>query len=148
MIKALKIGLTRWKKLWHSKSCMLVRFIDVIKKYVEKCHAKSPNICNTLLIRSQDRNQIAPWMLWLEQKKVEKRCYYFRLKLGFALRRKVSKIQHEFMKSSFLPKYEPNIVRISALFSATLQGRNPYKIWFIFWEKRWIHKFILKFTDL
>ena len=29
---------------------------------------------------------------------------------------KVSKSQNEFMKSSFLPKYEPNIVRISALF--------------------------------
>ena len=28
---------------------------------------------------------------------------------------KVSKFQNEFMKSLFLPKYEPNIVRISAL---------------------------------
>ena len=28
---------------------------------------------------------------------------------------KVSKFQNELMKSSFLPKYEPNIVRISAL---------------------------------
>jgi hypothetical protein len=28
---------------------------------------------------------------------------------------KVSKFQNEFMKSSFLSKYEPNIVRISAL---------------------------------
>ena len=28
---------------------------------------------------------------------------------------KVSEFQNEFMKSSFLPKYEPNIVRISAL---------------------------------
>ena len=27
---------------------------------------------------------------------------------------KVSKFQNEFMKSSFLPKYEPNIVRIYA----------------------------------
>ena len=33
---------------------------------------------------------------------------------------KVNKFQNEFMKSSFLPKYEPKIVRIS----------------FIFWEKR------------
>ena len=39
---------------------------------------------------------------------------------------KVSKFQNEFMKSSFLPKYEPNIARISAMYSATLQGRNPY----------------------
>ena len=29
---------------------------------------------------------------------------------------KVSKFQNEFMKSSFLPKYEPNIWRISALY--------------------------------
>ena len=43
---------------------------------------------------------------------------------------KVSKFQNEFMKSSFLPKFEPNIVRISVLYCATL------------------HKFILKFTDL
>ena len=35
-----------------------------------------------------------------------------------------SKFQNEFMKSSFLPKYEPKIVRISALYCATLQGRN------------------------
>ena len=39
---------------------------------------------------------------------------------------KVSKFQNEFMKSSFLPKYEPNFVRMSALYTycATLQGRN------------------------
>ena len=30
---------------------------------------------------------------------------------------KVSKFQNEFMKSSFFPKYERNIVRISALLS-------------------------------
>ena len=30
------------------------------------------------------------------------------------------------MKSSFLSKYEPDIARISALYFATLQGRNPY----------------------
>ena len=34
---------------------------------------------------------------------------------------KVSKFQNEFTKSSFLPKYERNIVRISALYCATLQ---------------------------
>ena len=37
---------------------------------------------------------------------------------------KVSKFQNEFIKSTFLPKYEPNIVRISAMYYATLQGRN------------------------
>ena len=36
---------------------------------------------------------------------------------------KVSKFQNEFMKSSFLPKYEPNIVRIFALYCATLKVR-------------------------
>ena len=58
--------------------------------------------------------------------------------------KKVSKFQNVFMKSSFLPKYEPNILRISALYSGTLQGN----FWFIFWEKRCLHEFILKFTDL
>ena len=62
---------------------------------------------------------------------------------------KVSKFQNEFMKSTFLPKYEPNIAKISALLHcATLQGRNPYNFWFIFCEKWWLHKFILKITDL
>ena len=35
--------------------------------------------------------------------------------------------------------------RISALCS---EGRNLDNFLFIFWEKRWLHKFILKFTDL
>ena len=34
---------------------------------------------------------------------------------------KVNKFQNEFMNSSFLPKYKPKIVRISALYS---EGRN------------------------
>ena len=38
------------------------------------------------------------------------------------------------MKSSFLPKYEQKIVRISALFS---EGKNPDNFLFVFWEKRW-----------
>ena len=37
----------------------------------------------------------------------------------------LSKFQNEFMKSPLLPKYEPNIVRISDLYCAALQGRNP-----------------------
>ena len=41
--------------------------------------------------------------------------------LGHKQPLKVSKLQNEFMKSLFLPKYEQKIVRISAL---TLQGRN------------------------
>ena len=28
------------------------------------------------------------------------------------------------------------------------EGRNPYNVLIIFWEKRWLHKFILKLTDL
>ena len=47
---------------------------------------------------------------------------------------KVSKFQKEFMKSWFLPEYEPNIVRISALYCARLKGRNPYNFRFIFWK--------------
>ena len=46
---------------------------------------------------------------------------------------KVSKFQNEFMKSSFLPKYDGNIVRISVL---ALQDRNLDNFLFIFWEKR------------
>ena len=49
------------------------------------------------------------------------------------------------MKSSFLPKYEQKNVRISALCS---EGRNLDNFSFVFWEKRWLHKFILKLTDL
>ena len=45
---------------------------------------------------------------------------------------KVSKFQNEFMKPSFLPKYERKIVKISAL---TTQGRNPDNFPFVFWEK-------------
>ena len=46
---------------------------------------------------------------------------------------KVRQFQNEFMKSSFLPKYEQKIVKISAL---TTQGRNPDNFLFVFWEKR------------
>ena len=49
---------------------------------------------------------------------------------------KVRKFQNEFMKSSFLPTYEPNNVRISALYCAKQHDRNPYNFWFIFWEER------------
>ena len=58
---------------------------------------------------------------------------------------KVSKFQNEFMKLFFLPKYEQNIVRISALCSAVLQGRNLDNFLFIFWEK---DDFINSFWDL
>ena len=57
---------------------------------------------------------------------------------------KVRQFQNEFMKSSVLPKYEQKIVKISAL---TTQGRNPDIFLFVFWEKRWLHKFILKLSD-
>ena len=49
------------------------------------------------------------------------------------------------MKSSFLPKYKQKIVRTSTL---TTQGRNPGNFLFLFLGKRWLHKFILKITDL
>ena len=45
---------------------------------------------------------------------------------------KFNEFQNEFMKSLFLPKYESTI---SAIYCATLEGRNPYNFWFIFWEK-------------
>ena len=62
---------------------------------------------------------------------------------------KVSKFQNEFMNSSFLPKYEPKIVRISALSYGTVEGTGQkFLQYFLFWEKQWLHKFILKFTDL
>ena len=53
---------------------------------------------------------------------------------------------HIYIYTCFLPKYEQKIVRVSA--GSMAQGRHPYNIWFIFWEKRRLHKFILKFTDL
>ena len=68
----------------------------------------------------------------LHSKKVHKKFWSLQPQL------KVSKFQNVFMKSSFFPKYEPNIVRISPLYCAThtLQGRNLHNFWFIFWEKR------------
>ena len=47
-------------------------------------------------------------------------AFLYSSKLFLHYRVKVSKFQNEFMKSSFLSKFEPKIVRIS----------------FIFWEKR------------
>ena len=46
---------------------------------------------------------------------------------------KVSEHQNEFMKSSFLPKYEQKFVRIFAL---NTQGRNPDNYSFVLREKR------------
>ena len=45
---------------------------------------------------------------------------------------KVSKFMNEFMKSSLIPKYEQNIIRISALCS---EGRNLDHLLVVFWEK-------------
>ena len=45
---------------------------------------------------------------------------------------KVRQFQNEFMKASFLSKYEQKIVMISAL---TTQGRDPDNFLFVFWEK-------------
>ena len=47
------------------------------------------------------------------------------------------------MKSSLLSKYEWKIVRISA-FTTQAQGKNSDNLR----EKPWLHKFILKITDL
>ena len=39
---------------------------------------------------------------------------------------KVSKFQNEFMKTSFLPKYEPKIAKISTLGCGTVQGKGTW----------------------
>ena len=41
--------------------------------------------------------------------------------------------------------YPWKIVRIPAMCS---EGRNLDNLLFVFWEKRWLHKFIIKLTDL
>ena len=46
---------------------------------------------------------------------------------------KVRQFQNEFMKASFLSKYEQKIVRISALSS---DGRNLENFLLVLWEKR------------
>ena len=60
---------------------------------------------------------------------------------------KVSKFQNEFVKPSFLPKYEQKIVKISTHYT----GQKFWQFFVrIFGETMasQIHKFILKFTDL
>ena len=42
------------------------------------------------------------------------------------------------------PKIQTKIVKISAL---TTQGRNPDNFLFVFWQKQWLHKFILKLIN-
>ena len=62
-------------------------------------------------------NESNPFWTWTGQKNLEL-WIYFSLSLWKTL--KVNKFQNKSMKSSLLPKYEPNIVRISALYCATL----------------------------
>ena len=54
----------------------------------------------------------------------------------------VSKFQNEFMKSSFLQKYEQKNVKICAL---TTQGRNPDNFLFVLWRN---NDFINSFWNL
>ena len=72
---------------------------------------------------------------------LRKRILVYRLQEGYfswkLQQLKVNQFQNELMKSSFLPKYEQKIVKISAL---TTQGRNL--------DKRGLHKFILRLTNL
>ena len=52
-------------------------------------------------------------------------------------------------KAIVSPKIWRNIYKDFCLVVChTVQGRNPCNFSFIFWEKQWLHKFILKFTDL
>ena len=63
---------------------MHVGVVYWLYKQIEKCYAKYSNLCNSLLIRSQNRNQIATSTLNV-MTKVENswRCYIFLgLKLG------------------------------------------------------------------
>ena len=66
-----------------------------------------------------------PFWTWTAQKNLEL-WICFSLSLWKTL--KVIKFQNEFMKSSFLPKHEPNIVRISALYCATPSAIDSYSI--------------------
>ena len=88
-------------------------------KNVEKPTEKPPEYTNAELLA-----KIASLERQLKQEKEEKENI------------KVSKFQNEFLKLLFLPKYELNIVRISALYCAILQGKNPYNFWFILWKKQ------------
>ena len=62
---------------------------------------------------------------------------YLRRLIGYLVKKhrplKVRQFQNEFMKSSFLPKYEQIFFKISSL---TTQGRNPDYFLFVSWEKR------------
>ena len=51
-----------------------------------------------------------------ERKHINDGSKVIRYKFCSKLSLKVSKFENEFMKSSFLPKYEQNVVRISALY--------------------------------
>ena len=84
--------------------------------------------------------------LWNGNRKENKQISLAYCKHKYLL--KVSKFQNEFRKSLFLLRYERKIVRIPALWCLITQGRNPDNFSFIFWEKRWLRKFFLKFTDL
>ena len=53
-----------------------------------------------------------------------------------------SELIHEVIVS---PKIQTKVVRISAHCSV---GINPDNFLFVFWEKRRLHKFILKLADL
>ena len=53
----------------------------------------------------------------------------------------------DFNELLFLPKYEQKCKEFCPG-CGTLQGRNRHNFSFIFLEKGWLYKFILKFTDL
>ena len=58
---------------------------------------------------------------------------------------KASIFQNEFMNSSFLPKYDQKIVRISALHTT---GQKSWQFFVHIFGETMTSKFILKFTDL
>ena len=90
------------KVVWRSKN-----FLSVMQAFIKKKHIK----VITYHLHS----------LWVVKFPTQflhiKITFWFLRSYTYTFNRviKVSKFKNEFMKSSFLPKYEPKIVRISAL---------------------------------
>ena len=61
---------------------------------------------------------------------------------------KVSYIQNEFMRSSFLSNANQKLQRFLPYPLVNFQGRNLCNFRLAFWKKRWPHEFILNLTEL
>ena len=80
----------------------------------EKCHSDFSRICISFVYLSKNvrtcKETKNTWKFLLQKKSWN----FSKCQMAIIDFLKVSKFQNEFMKSSFLPKYEPKIVRISA----------------------------------